>query len=185
MIPVETLVMSPKHKKAIFKGTDPKQVTIRNRHRKQFCAGQIIAIVSSDRTWGCRAIVTHTGFYTYATIPLNYVRADGFADHKDMLEGMSRYYPRIGPSDPATVICWDKIFDWWEKDTRYKETKRWVKACKDEITINEDGTADVFAWGYVFRNCEVHEAPSDRFEPETSYVIVKHPTGNVLRVWWT
>ncbi len=67
---------------------------------------------------------------------------------------------------------------------RYGDTPRWVQAKSGDVEENEDGTVDVFAWGYVFRGCEVFKAPSDRFEPETRYVLVTHPTGNRLRVWW-
>ena len=35
------------------------------------------------------------------------VRADGFKDRTDMLEGMKRYYPSLGYSSPITVIRWE------------------------------------------------------------------------------
>ncbi len=71
------------------------------------------------------------------------------------------------------------------EEARYTEKRpKWVEAEKDDIEVNKDGTVDVFAWGYLFPKCKVHESPSDRFEPETKYVIVEHPSGNVLRVWW-
>ncbi len=74
-----------------------------------------------------------------------------------------------------------------KKEVRHAdaEVPRWVKAQPDDVKMNDDGPADVFAWGYVFRGCEVHHAPSDRFEPETDYTFLEHPTGNFLRVWWT
>ncbi len=70
------------------------------------------------------------------------------------------------------------------KDARYKNRTRWVRANDDEIVFTENGTVDVFAWGYIFQNCEVHVSTSDRFEEEKSYVVVEHPTGNKLKVWW-
>ena len=71
-------------------------------------------------------------------------------------------------------------------ELRYGEGKppRWVEAHRGDVEKNGDGTANVFSWGYVFRGCEVRSAPSDRSEPETEYVLVTHPTGNRLRVWW-
>lgn len=69
-------------------------------------------------------------------------------------------------------------------EVRYGDTPRWVQAPSDDAEKNEDGTANVFAWGYVFKGCEVQSAPSDRGVPETEYVLVTHPTGNKLRVWW-
>jgi hypothetical protein len=73
-----------------------------------------------------------------------------------------------------------------KKEVRHADaaSPRWVKAGPSDVKRNDDGTADVFAWGYVFKGCEVHYAPSDRFESPSEYVLVMHPTGNQLRVFW-
>ena len=77
---------------------------------------------------------------------------------------------RARREEPRMVIC------------SSEERPKWVKA--DKVVSHKDEIAVVQAWGYEYAPQKVNSTPSDRFEPATYYVIVEHPTGNWLRVWW-
>lgn len=71
------------------------------------------------------------------------------------------------------------------EEVRYtEESPRLIEAHENDVKRNEDGTADIFVWGFLFRNCEVRqELVRTLFTGgERWYAIVTHPTGNVLKV---
>ncbi len=71
------------------------------------------------------------------------------------------------------------------KEVRYtEESPQRIKAHENDVKRNEDGTADVFVWGFLFSNCDVRREllRTGFFCYDHWYVIVTHPTGNVLKV---
>ncbi len=113
MSELQKLAMAPDFKDAIFSGK--KQITIRDKERRQYRKGETIEIVSADETWGCKAVLTKVSFQTYATTSLIDLEDDGFTSIGDMIEGMRTFYPHIMPSSRNTVFRWDQVFDTWEK----------------------------------------------------------------------
>ncbi len=67
---------------------------------------------------------------------------------------------------------------------RYTENDpKWVQA--DYVKENRrKGNVVVEAWGYQFKSNEVKSQPADQIGAAKWYILVEHPTGNWLEVWW-
>ena len=70
------------------------------------------------------------------------------------------------------------------KDVRFdSQSPKWVEA--DSVLEYENSKATVCAWGYQFVNEHVRfSGPTDGFEPKRKYVLVEHPSGNWLKIYW-
>jgi hypothetical protein len=62
-----------------------------------------------------------------------------------------------------------------------KDNPKWVQA--ENVFVDVD-LAIVEAWGYEFEPKKIQSKPSDRFELALDYVLVRHPSGNWLYVFW-
>ena len=69
------------------------------------------------------------------------------------------------------------------KVSHTKESPKFVEA--EHVKVSKDKKrAKVEAWGHVFDYSPIKHHPSDRFESAHDSVLVQHPTGNWLRVFW-
>ena len=87
---------------------DTKRITLRARHRTAIGAGQWVQLVCMESRARFRARVTEVRHSTWRGITDRELADDGFPGRDQLLPIMRRYYPGIGPDDPATVYRWDR-----------------------------------------------------------------------------
>jgi len=102
---------------AILISTDPqtrldimlgrKKITIREGHR-DYKVGPVM-ICCHIAPWAVLTKITEVRLTTLADVAQEELEADGYIDHRGMLEDLRGYYPDINFDSPVTVIKWGDL----------------------------------------------------------------------------
>jgi hypothetical protein len=104
-----------------------KKVTIREGHR-DYHVGPVM-ICCHLVPWAIMATITSVRFTQVNEVTEKEMRADGYSNHKEMLNDLRKYYPDLTMSSPVTVISWGNVTGALAED---KNIERYAK--KHRIT---------------------------------------------------
>lgn len=85
-----------------------KKITIRSGLR-DYQVGDVTMLCCHIRN--CAVMADIVGVYhgKLSTVPMEFIRADGFGDHENALQGMQRFYPDMTLESDVTVVLWDNL----------------------------------------------------------------------------